>query len=141
MPHVVRRSSLAPSLASLALVLTLSLAPGCEGDAPADIHSYVDSAGRSCTVDANDISGTASCDADPGALVTCEAGKDPVFTLDDDYDFTTHVWTLRSCAGCIDRPNHTTGIESSTCASVTCSADADCIRGSYACTSGLCQHM
>jgi hypothetical protein len=130
--------------ARLVLVLapmTLALAPGCDGDSPTEIHSFVDSAGRSCTVDAHDISGTSTCDASPAPLVTCASGTDPVFVVNDDYDFMTHVWTLESCAGCIDRPNHTTNISAPTCATITCTTNADCFHGSYTCMAGACRHM
>ncbi len=124
-----------------ALALALALAPGCAGDDPAEVHSYVDSAGRSCTVDVHDISGTATCDASASAAVTCAPGTEPVFVTNDDVDFETHIWTLESCAGCIDRPNHTTNISAPTCANITCETDADCLGGNYRCMGGSCHHM
>lgn len=132
-------------LARFALALTIA-APfalaGCEsGGRAADVHSYVDSSGRSCTVDANDISGTATCDASAAALVSCTSGTEAGFVLNDDYDFMTHVWTLESCAGCIDRPNHMTTIQSTSCATITCTADMDCIHSAYTCMSGVCRHL
>ena len=80
--------------ALVVLALTLPLAPlsgGCGGDDPAEVHSYVDSAGRSCTVDVHDISGTATCDASASAAVTCAAGTEPVFVTSDDVDADTPV--------------------------------------------------
>jgi uncharacterized protein (DUF2126 family) len=131
--------ALAPRL--VALTFALALVAGCDsGGAAADIHSYVDSSGRSCTVDANDISGTATCNVNASTVVTCASGTDPVFTTNDDYDFMTHIWTLQSCGGCIDRPNHTTNIQASSCAEITCMTNADCIHSSYMCTSGTCHH-
>jgi hypothetical protein len=130
--------------ARLVLVLApmaLALAPGCDGDSPTEIHSFVDSAGRSCTVDAHDISGTSTCDVQASTVVTCSSGNEAAFTIDDDYDFMTHVWTLRNCGSCVDRPNHMTFVEAPTCATITCTSNADCFHGSYTCMSGVCRHM
>lgn len=112
---------------------------GCAEEEPMEIRSYVDGAGRSCSVDVHDISGTAMCDADPSALVTCDVGQDPEFVLSDDYDFETEIWTLESCTGCVDREARETYIQD--CVNVTCTTDADCVRDNYDCTSGICTHL
>lgn len=114
---------------------------GCAGDDPHEIRPYTDSAGRSCNVDVADISSTATCDADPSALITCDTGQEASFVLSDDYDVDTTIWTLESCAGCIDRAAHQTFIGGTTCASVECDTDVDCVHDNYHCTSGFCRHM
>lgn len=104
------------------------------------VVSYVDSAGRSCTVDTYDISATASCDVDPSALVTCEAGHEPAIVVDQDYDFETMIWTLRSCGACVDRAERMTYLGvGDTCANVTCETDADCVYERFTCESGTCR--
>lgn len=124
-----------------ALVLCAALA-GCEGGEPADVQSYTDSAGRSCSVDLADISLTATCDADPTALVSCEAGQEAAFVLYDDYDFDTMIYTRQSCAACVDRASHQTFVSDS-CATVECTTDDDCLNRDgdtrpFACSSGIC---
>ncbi|MBX3273691.1 MAG: hypothetical protein KF729_25730 [Sandaracinaceae bacterium] len=115
---------------------------GCETDEPTDVQSYTDSAGRSCSVDLADITLVASCDADPGALVSCEVGQEPAFVLHDDYDFDTMITTRRSCPACIDRAARMTYVASS-CATVQCTADADCLNRDgdvrpFPCAAGIC---
>lgn len=119
---------------ALAGLLGGALIGGCEVDDGAVIVSYVDSAGRSCTVDVHDITAAATCDVDPATLVTCEADQEPAIVVDSDYDFETEVWTLRSCGGCIDRAERTTYLGlGETCATVTCETDADCVYERYSC--------
>ena len=79
--------------------------------------------------------------ADASALVTCEAGQEPVFVLHDDYDFETMIYTRQSCTGCIDRAARMTYI--GTCANVECTTDDDCLNRDgdvtpFACTGGTC---
>jgi hypothetical protein len=122
--------------------LVIGLAPGCDdGSAPTEIHSYVDSTGRSCTVDANDITSVATCDVSASTILTCATGTEAVFVTNPAYDTMTHVWSLQSCAGCIDRTNHRTNIEATSCANITCVNASDCIESSYMCVAGVCQHM
>lgn len=129
--------------ATAALALLLALA-GCEEGEPSEIQSYTDSAGRSCTVDLADISRTATCDADPSALVTCEAGREAGFVVSDDYDFDTMVSTRRSCAACIDRAARETLIGE--CATVECTTDDDCLNRDgdvrpFECSAGTCLRL
>jgi hypothetical protein len=117
-----------------ALTVGLALAPGCDsGDPETDIHSFMDAHGHSCTIDAHDISDVATCEVNASTLTTCSGGTEAVFVTNPDVNFTTHVWTLQNCLGCIDRPNHHTAIVMGSCANITCAAD------SYHCTSGACQ--
>jgi hypothetical protein len=124
----------------LAALLTASVA-GCSGDSPAQLHSFVDSSGRSCTVDLNDVSGTATCNINASTIVMCAAGTDPVFATNDSYDSMTHIWSMQNCGGCINRAMHTTLISSPTCANITCMSNADCFESSFTCMSGSCRHM
>jgi hypothetical protein len=125
-------------VAIVSLVLAGAIA-GCEGDDAAVIESYVDSAGRSCTVDLHDISQTATCDVAPTA--TCEAGQEPAIVVDDDYDFETMIYTLESCEACVDREERMTYIGFDACANVTCETDDDCLYDRYTCTGGICRDM
>ena len=61
--------------------------------------------------------------------------------LDDDYDFETEIWTLRSCGACIDRAARTTYTDSASCATVDCDTDLDCLHERYTCTGGVCRDM
>lgn len=124
-------------MVSMALV-GASLALGCGPEERMDVRPYTDSAGRSCNVDLEDISQTASCDVDPSTVVTCAGSEEPSFVLDDGFDFDTDIWTLRSCSACIDRPARMTYIRD--CATVECVEDADCLKTPYTCRGGLCQH-
>jgi len=128
--------------AALTALLLSAAYAGCEEGPPSEIQSYTDSAGRSCSVDLADISLTATCDADPSALVSCDSGQEPGFVLHDDYDFDTMIYTRRSCAACIDREAHQTFIGDS-CATVECETDDDCLNRDgdvrpFACSSGVC---
>lgn len=139
--HALVRRSIPCGLAGAAVLLATMLA-GCETEGPSDVRSYTDSAGRSCTVDISDISLTATCDADPSALVSCEADQEPAFVVNQDYDFDTRIYTLRSCAACVDRAAQTTYVGDA-CATVECTTDDDCLNheGSsnpYTCTGGIC---
>jgi len=119
-----------------------ALVAGCESDAPGMVVSYVDSAGRSCSVDVIDISATASYDVDPSTLVTCEAGQEPAMVTHSDHDFETMITTLRSCGACVDRAMRTTYIGlGESCADVTCETDADCVYDRYACDGGVCRDL
>ena len=126
---------------ALAGLLTGALIGGCEVDDGSMIVSYVDAAGRSCTVDVDDITGIASCDVDAATLITCEADQEPAMVIGSDHDFETGVWTLRSCAGCVDRAERTTYLGlGDTCAPVTCETDADCVYERYTCEEdGVCR--
>jgi hypothetical protein len=110
-----------------------------EEGAPVEIHSYIDASGRSCSTDVNDISGLADCDADPTAATTCTAPQTAEFVVNDDFDFETRIWTLESCAACVDRAERTSYIDSDTCATITCETDADCLQDRYTCMAGVCQ--
>lgn len=125
----------------LTALFVVAIVPGCESEHPSEIHSYVDAAGRSCTVDIADISGTASCDVDASTLVTCEAGQEAEIVINDDYDFETRIWTLESCPACVDRAERTSFIASAGCALVECDTDMDCMYERYTCQSGVCRDM
>ncbi len=130
------------TMASVALLLAPALA-GCEGEGYSEVRSYVDSAGRSCTVDLADISLTATCDADPAAAITCDGGREAAFVLYDDYDFDTMVTTRMSCPACIDREAHESYI-GDPCATVSCETDDDCLNRDgdthpLVCASGVCR--
>ena len=133
---VARRRSL---VFYAALCLVLLALPACGEDEPTDIQSYVDSAGRSCTVDANDIRQAATCDADPAPIASCPAGQEASFVVGDDVDFETRVWTLENCVGCIDPAERTTYVTPGSCTNVTCETDDDCIYLRYTCMGGICQ--
>ncbi|MGE0791349.1 MAG: hypothetical protein AB7S26_37085 [Sandaracinaceae bacterium] len=122
-------------VAALAALLAL---PACEEGEPADVRPYTDSAGRSCNVDLNDISGTAMCDVDASTLISCDGAQEPGIVTQDDFDFDTMIWTLESCTGCIDRAAHQTFIGD--CANIECTLDADCLYLQYTCRGGICQH-
>lgn len=124
-------------LVSVAIAGT-SLGLGCGPEDRSDVRPYTDSAGRSCNVDLGDISQTATCDVDASTLITCETGREAGIVLDDDFDFDAEIWTLRSCTACIDRSARMTYIGD--CATVDCVEDADCLKTSYSCRAGLCQH-
>ena len=139
-PHRARRflTRCAAALAALALAVAYG---GCEEGPPSEIQSYTDGAGRSCSVDLAEITLEATCDADASALVTCQAGQEPVFVLHDDYDFDTMIYTRQSCTACIDREARMTYI--GTCSNVECAADMDCLNRDgdvtpFACTGGVC---
>ena len=137
-----RRMMTRCAVALTALLLASALA-ACEEEGYSEVVSYTDSAGRSCTVDLADISLTATCDADPSAAITCEAGREAAFVLYDSYDFDTMIYTRESCPACVDRAAHETGI-GDPCANVTCASDDDCLNRDgdtrpFACTGGICQ--
>lgn len=136
-----RFSTAGRSWLAIAAIACASAVAGCEEGEPAMVVSYVDSAGRSCTVDVYDISQTASCDVDPSTLVTCEAGQEAAIVVNDDYDFETRIYTLESCAGCVDRAARMTYLSSDLCVNVTCETDADCIYERYTCQTGICRRM
>lgn len=123
---------------ALALAGALFGALGCADEEPVDIRPYTDSAGRSCNVDVHDVSGTATCDADASALITCDTGQDAEFVINDDYDFDVMIWTLESCTGCVDREARQTFI--GVCANIECVSDTDCVRDNYMCNGGICTH-
>lgn len=137
MPATGRSSSFVLATLSIALLVL----PACGGDDPTDVQSYIDGAGRSCTVDANDIVQAATCDADPAPIAGCSPSQEASFVVSDDVDFETHVWTLRSCVACLDRPAHMTYVTFGSCTNITCETDADCIYDRYTCMAGICQDM
>ena len=130
-----RRRARASWLAITALALATAL-PGCADEAPSEVESYIDSAGRSCSVDLADISRTATCDAEPSW--SCNEGQEAAFILSDDYDFATGIWTQRSCGACIDRAERTSFVVSEACANVSCETDADCLTERFTCMGGAC---
>ena len=139
---VVRWSRSARWSAAVAALLLGAAYAGCEADGPSEVVSYTDSAGRSCSVDLADITLVASCDADPRASVSCEAGQEPVFVLHDDYDLDTMISIRRSCPACIDRAARMTFLSSS-CATVQCRVDDDCLNRDgdvrpFPCVGGSC---
>lgn len=115
------------------VLAVFSLALACGGsDSEADIAHYTDQLGRMCTVDRNDISLTADCDADPPN--TCAAGLAAAFTISADTD-----GKLRNCAACVDAAKHQTFVDGMNCSFVTCTVDADCVQQDrYTCTAGAC---
>jgi hypothetical protein len=135
---VTARRAIQVTMALAALLLGNA---GCGSETHSEIRSYVDSAGRSCTTDVADISGTATCDADPVALTSCASGQEAAFVVNDDYDFDVEIWSLESCAGCVDRAAHQTFIASGTCSLISCETDEDCLHDNYMCMSGVCHHM
>ena len=135
------RARLAGQWLAVTMLVLAAVQMGCESEDPAEIRSYTDSAGRSCTVDIHDISHTATCDADPAALADCAEGTEAAFTVSDDYDFETEIWTVESCAGCVNRAEMETYIVSESCAPVTCETDDDCVFQNPRCMGGICQHM
>lgn len=126
---------------AVSMLALAGLHMGCESDSPAEIRSFTDSAGRSCTVDLHDISHTSTCDVEAASLITCEGGDEAAFTVSDSYDFETEIWTVESCAGCVNRAEMETYIASETCAPVTCDTDDDCVFQNPRCMGGICQHM
>ncbi len=111
---------------------------GCGEEDASDVRPYTDTAGRSCNVDLEDISMTATCDVAPSSLISCEAEREAAIVVDDGYDSDTRIWTLRSCTACIDRPARRTYVGD--CALVECVEDADCMKANYMCRGGACEH-
>lgn len=129
------RLSFGPLVPVIGLLGSLALAPACEEELPStNVKSFTDQAGRACSTDTYDSSGTAECDVEASTLVMCEDGWEPVFTIG-----ATLMGELQNCAACLDEPNRTTVVESMTCAFVTCNTDADCVEDRYTCQSSTCK--
>lgn len=127
------RMTLVRSLVALGFALLLA---GCGSDGPsADVHMFHDGANRACSVDAHDISATATCDVDPATLVTCAAGTQPCFTVTPDVKTSA----LQNCGACCDAPNHQTFVQGPTCADIPCATSADCIYSYATCSNGICK--
>lgn len=120
------------------LAASLSLVVGCDGDDPSEVVSYVDSLGRSCSVDLADVRQISDCDVDPDTVVDCAEGNVPVFTPSGDIDPPEGTGALRNCGGCLDMEARTTFIIRESCSNITCDADEDCVFDNYTCTGGIC---
>jgi hypothetical protein len=128
-------------LVLLVSALTLGGLAACDGDSETEIVSYLDAAGRSCTVDLFDIRGVATCDVDPATVVDCTEGNVAVFTHSPDRSPPDGTGALRNCGGCLNEAERTTYIDSPSCSPITCSSDEDCLFDSYGCSSGICTRI
>jgi hypothetical protein len=107
----------------------VSLAAGCNA-APTHVVSYVDGAGRSCSVDLL-TTGSASCDIPSSAH--CAGGTSAGYDLSPQVD-----GLLENCSACLDTSRQTTLIDSASCAQVTCVDATDCAYDGYACRASVC---
>ena len=110
------------------------LAIGCGADASPGTRSFEDESGRSCTVDLQDISATAECDADPATIVVCAEGVDPCFAVSPD----VRNGVVRNCAACCNTAEHETSFLSDDCVPIVCAEDGDCPVRRGACAGGVC---
>ncbi len=105
------------------------LTAGCN-TSPTHVVSYVDGAGRSCSVDVL-TTGSASCDVPSSAH--CASGTTAGYDLSPQVD-----GLLENCSACLDASRHTTLIDSTSCAQVTCVDATDCAYDGYACRASVC---
>lgn len=115
--------------ALVVLISALLTSVGC-GPGPAHTTSFVDGAGRSCSVDPA-VDGSASCDAPPSAH--CASGSHAGYAVAPAVD-----GILQNCGACLDASGHTTLVDSTTCANVSCADATDCVYDGYDCRTSVC---